>query len=126
MEILNNVIKLAEKDPDVLAVLLFGSASRNEPNRDIDICLVLNKKRDNLAMSKIKLKYSSLSPDKIDFQIFQQIPIYIRHRILKEGKILHCKNNDALYSIAVITANEFERYKKFYFEYLESLKYGAG
>ncbi|MEK6893598.1 MAG: nucleotidyltransferase domain-containing protein [Nanoarchaeota archaeon] len=118
-------IKLMEKikaDNDIIAVLLFGSLARNESNRDIDICLVLNKKFTNLEMSKKRLSYVSLVSNKIDIQIFQQLPLYIRKRILKEGKILLCKDEDALYNIAFSTIKEYNLYEKAYTFYLSSVK----
>lgn len=110
------------KDTEIIAVLIFGSYSRGENYRDIDLCLVLDKKYDNLKMSKKRLKYSSLLSDKFDVQIFQQFPLYIKKRVLKEAKILSCKNEDLLYEIAFSTLKEFEFYKKIYHNYLRTME----
>lgn len=118
-------VKLMEKikaDKDVVAVLLFGSLARNEPNRDTDICIVLSKKYTNLEMSKKRLSYTSLVNNKIDIQIFQQLPLYIRKRILKEGKILLCKDEDALYNIAFSAIKDYNLYEKVYTAYLNSVR----
>ena len=111
-----------KKDKEIIAVLIFGSYARGENYRDIDICLVLSKKYDNLTMSKKRLLYSSLAPEKIDIQVFQQLPIYIRKRILKEGKIVLCKNMDLFYDIAFAALREFEFYKKIYYNYLSEIE----
>ncbi|MEK6854891.1 MAG: nucleotidyltransferase domain-containing protein [Nanoarchaeota archaeon] len=122
-KILNNkLINELKKDKRIIAVLLFGSRARNEQYRDTDICLVLDKKYSNLEMSKIVLKYSSELTAKHDIQVFQQLPLYIRQRILKEGKILLCINEPALYDIAFATIKEFEYYKKIYYTYLEAMQ----
>ncbi len=110
------------KDKEVVATILFGSYARSEPNRDINLCLVLNKKLPNILMSKKRLKYSSLFPNKFDINIFQQLPLYIRKRVLKEGKVLLCKDENQLYDIAFSTLKEFDMYKKIYYNYLVQCK----
>jgi len=124
--ILNTEIKKAIlNDLEVIAVLLFGSYARNEKHyRDIDICLLLDKKYSNLQLSKKKLFYASLAKSPIEIHIFQQLPIYIRKRILKEGKVLLCKNQLPLYEIAFSTIKEFEFYEKLYNLYLNKIENG--
>lgn len=112
-----------KKDKEIIAVLLFGSYIKGENYRDIDICIVLDKKYSKLEMSKKRLKYASLFPSKFDVQIFQQLPLYIRKRILKEHQVLLCKNEDALYDVALAAVKEFEFYKKIYYNYLESMQH---
>ncbi len=112
-------------DKEVIAVLLFGSYARGEKYRDIDICLVLDKKYDNLQMSKKRLNYAALVSSKIDIQIFQQLPLYIRKRILKEMKVLQCKNEDLLYEIAFATIKEFVYYEKIYNTHLKAIEEAA-
>lgn len=110
------------KDKEVIAVFVFGSYTRNEHYRDIDLCFILDKKYPNLNMSKKAVKYASLLPSKFDVKIFQQLPVYIRIRVLKEGKIVLCKNEDLLYEVALSTVKEFEFYKKIYHNYLMQFK----
>lgn len=112
------------KDKKIIAVLLFGSYTKSKHYRDIDICVVLDKKYPNLVMSKKRLKYTSLFPSKFDIRIFQQLPLYIRKRILKDGKIILSNNEELLYDIAFSTIKEFEMYKKAYYGYLESMQNG--
>lgn len=116
------IMEKIKKDPAVLAVLVFGSYARKENNRDIDICLVLNKKYENKEYSHIKLKYASLLSEKYDIHLFQQLPLYIRKRILAEGKIIYCRNIESLYNIAFGTIKEFEFYKKGYDLYLAEVE----
>ena len=74
-------------------------------------------------MSRIRLEYLSKFPA-LDIQIFQQLPIYIRARILREGKVIYCKDEDLLYDIAILTIKEFEDFKHVYKEYLEGVLHG--
>ncbi len=115
------IVKKAKKDKDILAVILFGSYARKEPYRDIDICLVLQpKKYDKLFLSRKKLTYLT-DFQKTDIQIYQQLPIYIRTRVLKEGKVIYCKNEDALYDVAFATIKDFNDFEPRYKTYLESV-----
>lgn len=114
--------KAISEDPRIIAVLLFGSAARGEHYRDIDICIVLDKKRSSKEMTEIAIYYSGRLPDKFDVSLFQQLPLYIRQRVLKDGKILISKNMPALYDIAFQTIKEFNLYEKGYLLYLEELE----
>jgi len=117
------IIKKAKQDKQIIAVALFGSSLRGK-GRDIDICIFLDKKYSNLEMSKKRLEFLNGLSDEIDLQIFQQLPIYIRIRIIKEGKILFCKNLDHIYKIAIYTKQEFDFFKKAYYMYLNAIKNG--
>ena len=50
------IIGKAKKDKQVIAVALFGS-SLNGKGRDIDICIILDRKYSNLEMSKKRLYF---------------------------------------------------------------------
>ncbi len=116
------LIKESKKDKRILSIILFGSTARGKKNRDIDICIVLYKKTSNLEMSKIRLKFSLILRENYDIHVFQQLPLYIRKEILKDGKILISKNNKKLYEIAFQTIKEFNLYEKIYKNYLYSIK----
>ncbi|HDD46544.1 MAG TPA: nucleotidyltransferase domain-containing protein [Candidatus Aenigmarchaeota archaeon] len=122
MKILKRLVETVKKDKDVLAVLVFGSYARGERYSDIDVCIVLKEKMKNLEMSRKKLYYISSFP--LDIHIFQQLPLYIRIRVLKEGKVIYCKNMDLLYDTAIKTIKEFEDYKHIYYSYLEGVLNG--
>jgi uncharacterized protein len=107
-----------KKDEDVLALILFGSYARGEEARDVDLCLVLFPDKVKKALDK-RIEYSQR--DELDVQVFQDLPIYIRPRVIKEGKILHVKDEGLLYDIAIKTAKEYELYKPKYELYLEGI-----
>jgi len=120
MEIFDSLINKVKKDRDMLAVIVFGSFARKEKYSDIDICFVLKEKQKNIEMSKKRLEYLKDFPS-FDIQIFQQLPLYIRIRILKEGKIVFCNNMNMLYDTAFAAIKEFEDYKHVYKSYLEGV-----
>ena len=120
---ISEVIKQAKTDGKITAVALFGSSLKGK-GRDIDLCIFLDKKYSNLEMSKKQLDFMKNAKSNLDIQIFQQLPIYIRMRILKEGKILLDKNSEFLYNLAFDTIKEFEFFRKSYEIYLKEIKNG--
>ncbi len=118
-EVTHLVEKEVLKDKEVLAAILFGSFPQ-EGFSDIDVCIVLYPgKYENLYLSEKKLELMVALPD-FDVQIFQQLPMYIRVRVLK-GEVIFCRDEKMLYEVAVQTIKEFEDYKKIYDEYLQGV-----
>lgn len=118
---LEKISEKARNDGDVLAVMLFGSYARNEKFSDIDVCVVLKpEKFDQLFLSKKRLEYLTVFPN-FDIQIFQQLPLYIKTRVLKDGKTILCKNEDLLYDLSLSTVRQFEYFKPRYLSYLEGV-----
>jgi hypothetical protein len=116
------LVEEAKVDQGVLAVILFGSRARGEttPTSDIDVCLVLplgqDTETDCLHMRTKYLRY-----DNLDLRIYQQLPLYVRQRVLKEGRVLSCRDDDMLYRIAYLTLQAFEDFKPIYHQYLEEV-----
>jgi len=106
---LRGLIAQAEDDRDVLAVILFGSQARGEagPGSDVDVCVVLEADVPSaIEASRKRLDY--LAGRDIDVKIFQQLPLYIRSRVLKEGR-------------AFRTARAFEDFRPYYQAYLDAV-----
>ena len=120
---ISKIIQKAKKDKEILAVALFGSQVKGN-GRDIDICLILDRKHQNIEMSRKKLDFLAESENRTDIQIFQQLPIYIRIRVIKDGKILFCRNLDKLYELAFETIKEFDLFKRSYETYLNVIENG--
>ncbi len=115
---LDKLLYKAHNDSDVLAVVLFGSAAREEPARDVDMCLVLFPDKDSKGFEK-RLEYSS--SEDVDVHVFRDLPLYIRVRVLRDGRVLHCKDEGLLYDIASSTVREFEYFRPRYEDYLEGV-----
>ncbi|MFW6160751.1 MAG: type VII toxin-antitoxin system MntA family adenylyltransferase antitoxin [Acidobacteriota bacterium] len=123
---LDKLIEKAGRDKDILAVLLFGSSVREKETSksDVDICLIMTPEtqasnQKKLINSQKRLDY--LKDFLFDIHIFQQLPLYIRKRILKEGKILFVRDEDKLYEIAFRTAQAYEDFKHIYHDYLKEI-----
>jgi predicted nucleotidyltransferase len=122
---LEKLLTKARQDEEVLAVFLFGSVAREEDTHqsDIDLCLALVPKRAPLepaAFSHKRLDYLKDFP--FDIKIFQQLPLYVRRRVLKEGQILFVRDEALLYELAFQTARAFEDFRPVYLSYLEELR----
>ena len=120
----SELIRAVKEDARVIAVFLFGSYARGErAYRDVDVCLVLGEKLSQLEMSRIRLAYLARFPD-LDIHVFQQLPIYIRARVLKEGKLVYCSDEDRMYELAFRVIKEYEDFRPLYEEYLRGVANG--
>jgi predicted nucleotidyltransferase len=120
---IEKLLTKARQDREVLAVLIFGSAARDEqaPFSDVDICLVMTPKPFRLnTLSHERLEY--MKDSSLDVRIFQQLPLYIRVRVLKEGRILFVRDENQLYELAFRTAQAFEDFKHIYHGYLKEVE----
>jgi|SRR3989344_553956 len=113
-------IEKIKRDKEVIAMLIFGSYVRGENHKDIDVCLVLDKKYPDKEMTNKRVEYYSDISSKFDIQIFQQLPVYIKVKILKEGKIILCKDEDKLYEIAYDAIKEYDNFKEIYTSYIKN------
>jgi len=124
-EMLEKLLARVRQDEDVLAAFLFGSVVRGEQTHfsDTDLCIVLAPKPlpfEPAALSRKRLDY--LKDFSFDIQIFQQLPIYVRRRVLKEGRILFIRDEARLYELAFRTAQAFEDFRPIYLRYLEEIQ----
>jgi hypothetical protein len=124
-KMLQKLLARVQQDEDVLAAFLFGSVVRGEQlySSDIDLCLVLAPNPlpfEPAALSHKRLDY--LKDFSFDIQIFQQLPIYVRRRVLKEGRLLFVRDESRLYELAIRTAQAFEDFRPIYLSYLEEIQ----
>ena len=122
---LERLIETAARDACILAVLLFGSRARGEDHdaSDIDVCLVLKSEvLTDLLLSEKKHEY--LSQFDLDVQVFQQLPLFMRHRVLRDGRVLYVRDEDLLYEKAFRTAQHYEDFRYRHEAYLEEVASG--
>ena len=93
----------------VKAVYLFGSHARMKMHAlsDIDICIIgrLNE-RGKLDV----LKWAS---GNLDISFFEDLPLQIQFRVLKEGKPLAMNDSEAIRSITLAVLREYLDYTAF-------------
>ena len=121
---IRRLVDRAARDDDVLAVLLFGSRARDEagPSSDTDVALVLAPELPREAASRKRLEY--LSESELDLSVFQQLPLHVRSRVLKEGQVLFVRDEDALYALAARTARAYEAFRHIQRLYLDEVARG--
>jgi len=118
-----SIVEELRKDKEILAALLFGSLAQERASAlsDKDICLVLNdEKFDREHIFKKRILY--LGKFNFDISIFQELPLYIRKRVLRDGVVLYVRDEDKLYDIAFKTITEFSDFEHIYREYLEEIE----
>ena len=94
--VLDRAISSIPKE-QVIAVLLYGSVARGEekPISDIDLCVVTERGISRAARERI-LSHASTS---LDITLFWDLPLPIRYRVLREGKLLLGEDGLALHRI---------------------------
>lgn len=112
----------------VVAVYIFGSMATGSFTKysDIDLAVLMKEpftpKNVLLLSARVSL---ILKTDKIDLLVLNTAPVFLSFRVLKEGKLLFCYNEDVLASfIESSLRNYFDfgyQLKEFYKEYQHSL-----
>lgn len=106
-ENVNKITKEISINKNVKAIYLFGSyATGNiKPLSDIDLCIIGNLKE------KDKLKIAGYISDNLDISFFDELPIYIKFRVFKYGKLLIVKDEKFLRLIKLNTLNQYRDFK---------------
>ena len=89
---IEKIAREISKIKNVEAIYLFGSQSRGNtgPLSDIDICIIGG------LTEKEKSRVYYFSSDNLDISFFEQLPIIIQFRILKEGKKLFVRDRNKI------------------------------
>lgn len=111
--------ELFEANPDILAVVLFGSQSQKTAHAvsDIDLCLVMPAATDKVQ-HQILLQWAGRLSDSYDVKVFEELPLMVKGEVIKEGTVLFSRDADALFEY-------FWKWKKIYddFKYQYALAY---
>ena len=94
-------------------------AGEETARSDVDVCLVLTEAAAARGADK---RREYLGAFDLDVHVFQALPLYIRSRVLREGRVLLSKDDDRLYALALRTARVFEDFKPIYRTYLEAVR----
>jgi len=90
---------------NVLALILFGSVAHGHArsDSDIDLCIIIKK---GITASEC-MNLLSYGSKRVDVSLFFALPLTIRFRVIKEGKILFCKDSLAIHRIKSDTVREY-------------------
>ena len=90
---------------DVLAIILFGSVARGQarPFSDIDLCLVTHPRLTEQERADLK----SFGSRTIEVSIFSELPLPVRFRVIREGRLVWCKDHLALHRVIAETTRQY-------------------
>jgi predicted nucleotidyltransferase len=117
---LARLVARAERDSEVLALILFGSRAREEARAtsDVDVCLVLTA---TALPGRGRKRLDYLAEADVDLVVFQDLPLALQTRVLGEGKVLFVRDEDALYDLAARAVRAFEDFRHIHREYLDQV-----
>lgn len=88
------------KYPSIMSAYLFGSRARGDSSEisDHDFAVQLDEKKiDRSKYTDLKLNLigalcSALKSDKVDVVILNEAPLLLKHRVIRDRKILFCRS----------------------------------
>ncbi len=110
---LKSLLEKATEDPNVIAVLLFGSFATGKTNyRDVDLSFLLAPGKNELSTLS---RYEDFREDpKFDISCLNSLAINVRKEVLGSGKVLLCKDKSKLYDLMIKTLKEYEDFRHVY------------
>ncbi len=120
---IDSLVSQSKKTKGVVAVVLFGSYAKNRetPISDIDLCVI-----DSVISKKDKDNLYAKSTDKVQVSIFSDLPVAVKFRALKEGKVLFVADKKKLDSIKADTLMEFMDFRHildYYYKKVYNINY---
>jgi len=113
---ITRINKKISKIKKVDAIYVFGSYVDERFNpylSDIDICIIGNLNQEE------KYKILREIPEIFDISFFDELPIYIKFRVLKQGKCLFMRDLEKLNTIKLITISEYLDFKSSLNKFIE-------
>lgn len=100
MDEIKKLISGLKKIKSVKAAILFGSHAKGKPRKesDIDVCVITDKKNDEA------LEFSS---DKLDISLYDNLPLYVRYRVFRDGEILFNKDDKLFTKLKFWTIKQY-------------------
>jgi predicted nucleotidyltransferase len=101
---LEKIANELKKEKFVEAIILFGSFAKGKatPISDIDVCVIDNQK----FPKKVRRKAYAYSSEKVNISLFSELPLYIKHEVLK-GKPMFIRHKNFFRKIKEITTLEY-------------------
>jgi len=105
---LRKIVSEMKKVYGVLAVYVFGSYVANKMHglSDVDICVVGNvssNDKTDVLLGKF--------PEIFDISFFEDLPIWIKARVFREGECLFARNEKTLNLVKLMTLREYLDFK---------------
>jgi hypothetical protein len=93
---------LAHDGEEVLAMLLFGSAARDDTDlrSDRDICIVapeLRAARTRRLILRTIFDRLDVTGKRYDLWFFEELPLYLKMQVIEHHEVIFCRDLPALY-----------------------------
>ena len=115
-EEIERILSYFTNRPEVVALYLFGSFDTmfERADSDIDIALLISKENKK-EFEILKSEYYNASPGfslrTVDIVILNTAPTYLKHRILKTGRIMLDRNPSQRKEFTAMVLQEYFDYK---------------
>ena len=104
--IVDKIVKVGGKR--VVFILLFGSQARGDARPDSDIDLAVYYDGNKKERFQFRIRASGELPPNVDLHIFQDLPLYVIHQAIREGKLIYVGNREKTMSVLLKTSREAE------------------
>jgi len=103
--------KRLEPEADVLVAYLFGSVARGKsgPLSDVDVAVLLHPESDvwDRRLGLLTAISEVVGSEKADVTILNDAPVDLGYRVLRDGVILFCRDDDARIDHWVLTVDRY-------------------
>lgn len=113
---------------DTLAIILYGSFSRNTQNAESDIDIaVISESTDKTVLFELKKSIEELTSRDIDLVNLENIDISesLRYEVLMNGVLLYCKDNFKFDIYKIEKLKEFLDFNESRYDIIERVKSGG-
>jgi predicted nucleotidyltransferase len=107
-----------EQEPSIVLAYLFGSHARGQANSlsDVDVAVFLDGQPDNDLCFEVRLNMTGrlmdhLHTNNVDVAILNQAPLALRYRVVRDGRLLFCRDNDAHIAFTAQTVSRYLDFK---------------
>ena len=136
-KIKHNVLKLLpqlvdsfKNEEGIICIYLFGSYAKGKvtPLSDVDIAILFDERIPmneyfTREMDLLGKAIKILRTDEISFVLLNKIPLFLKYKIIKEGKLIYCNNDNKRILFQSQVTDHFldfqpfhEEYRKFFFQ----------
>jgi uncharacterized protein len=104
-DLLTDLTRSLAQFPPVITVILYGSTARmsTTPLSDTDVCVLTSP---GLTPEEWESIMSHTGPA-LDLVLFHDLSPSVRYRVIREGKILFCRDRKALHRIKTGTIRQY-------------------
>jgi len=104
-KIAQHVVRELSGNEEIVALILFGSVARGQARQDSDIDLCIVTRMDISETDQdLLLCYGARG---IDLSLFVKLPLHIRFRVIREGRVLFCNAPLIFHRIKIDTIRQY-------------------